>query len=938
MEVRASAPRQFAVHLNDLSWDEQSSPKPPPFRTQSELLLDEFLTNGCVTQTDPLQVWEAPDSRSTMTNQWVSYVKGAARSATMLFLASFSIRYHWDFGSLFPELQRSMCAIHCRRGDCASDIASNAKECAAESITKQHCALTWLGKLNLVKNRDAYTPTELIKDWNRTAIEFLLGHLNEFGSQGNAFSETVWASKKIMPGGGPRGFPKEWNARLTMTSEAFMLLLRYVDAQRRSKLEGARVKAELVQQFLEGHMNLELELQNALSQEQSNFKPADIPLVKGLMAKHAANADDEMANLRNDIALSQIRHDIDVYRVWLTRSRDREAAVYHQAFQWKISRQSRAKDLADAMLTRASEHWRIEMSELENANSAARFVNDCMRQILKLEQLKAEDLVAVVLLNWESCQKLLGQNNINLDGVAVLPYKGRCDDRSKRSLVHTARVCFTLSDDIYKLASEHFAKSSIIRKPLWKEAELPSSKELLTIEDMSDCALPSSTDASTHPSQAEKNQQIGVAAARNIIKAVLKIENSASVAAARSSTLIVDLTVHTCDFSRAAALEKDNQFLYYLGLRRNVGEEEWSRTYMKEFLTQSLLEGAIPGVTLPPEEVPADLKETSPPLPTLNALVLNKQVKVDGLVTLKAPDKVLASWGEHPAFGPEFWQVINEARSTLPLDVTDSKKRDSDGLPLPPGKLPKHEATGTPKKEETKGEAKAEIKEAIKISEMPTPLTWEASLNLSKTKGQVSLVITLGSRIWLVNRGPKDVILHKNHVIAGFHAGKWWHKANAQDGVREVDILHDLANASTLVQCNGTIETLGEVIKAKRSTNPDVTVQYHHIKDAPADTDPAFFQMERDKSIYFQVQEIPAKSVMKDAQGKACVSFDKMAGCISFDKWSTPFTEMIWVVKWSPTAAKGLVPFRPIVILTRDVSVPPDCAIELSGSSAAPAA
>lgn len=44
-------------------------------------------------------------------------------------------------------------------------------------------------------------------------------------------------------------------------------------------------------------MNLELELQNALSQEQSNFKPADIPLVKGLMAKHAANADDEMARL-----------------------------------------------------------------------------------------------------------------------------------------------------------------------------------------------------------------------------------------------------------------------------------------------------------------------------------------------------------------------------------------------------------------------------------------------------------------------------------------------------------------------------------------------------------------------------------------------------------------------------------------------------------------
>ena len=36
-----------------------------------------------------------------------------------------------------------------------------------------------------------------------------------------------------MPGGGPRGFPlKEWSNRLTMTPEAFMLLLRYAHAAR----------------------------------------------------------------------------------------------------------------------------------------------------------------------------------------------------------------------------------------------------------------------------------------------------------------------------------------------------------------------------------------------------------------------------------------------------------------------------------------------------------------------------------------------------------------------------------------------------------------------------------------------------------------------------------------------------------------------------------
>ena len=34
-----------------------------------------------------------------------------------------------------------------------------------------------------------------------------------------------------------------------------------------------------------------------LSQKQANFKPADLPVVKRLMAKHAASADDELAQM-----------------------------------------------------------------------------------------------------------------------------------------------------------------------------------------------------------------------------------------------------------------------------------------------------------------------------------------------------------------------------------------------------------------------------------------------------------------------------------------------------------------------------------------------------------------------------------------------------------------------------------------------------------------
>lgn len=503
--------------------------------------------------------------------------------------------------------------------------------------------------------------------------------------------------------------------------------------------------------------------------------------------------------------------------------------------------------------------------------------------------------------------------------------------------MHTARICFAMEDEPAKIAAEHFRGCQLLKHPLLEEAELPPSRDLIVIEDMGECALPSTTDVSTHPSQAEKNIQVGIPAARSFLKAGLT--GTSTPNSGRQATMIVDLTCHTADFARAALqMPTEGSKLYYVGLARDTSEEEWTRAFLKDFLAENLLDGTIKtpaNMTLPEAEIPADMRDTAVPLPNYHILVPCQKVKVDGLATLKTPDKLVATWGES-TFSGEFWEVINGARATLPLDVPPAnadKKREHDGTTaMPKAKIQKVEVGGV-KKQEPAPEAKF-----IAIDDMPTPLTWEADMPLAKSKGQCSVVITIGSRVWLVNRGTKDVILPKDFVIAGFFKGKWWHKANANDQVRDMDLLYELQDANTMVQINNKVMTLGAAVEEKRATNPDVVIQYHKLKDSPMADDPKFFVCEREKSIYFGVMEIPAKAAVKDENGKVALTYDKLAGCIGRDKWSSPYSELVWVVKWSPTATKGLVPVRPVIVLTRDCHVLAGKALEITVPTPANAA
>lgn len=187
---------------------------------------------------------------------WLRYVKGAARTCSLLLLAYVAMRQGWDLPLLCPYLQESMLAIYCRQelfvADAESLAFANAKLSARGSIRRAHCVLTWLGVFQSMKVSDSGPgPSDLIKRWNaqstregqlqgakraallqllslkEDSVSLLLRHLSDFGS-GTAFPEDAFSHKRLLPGGCPRGVSvssKDWNTRLTVTVRGFNTML-----------------------------------------------------------------------------------------------------------------------------------------------------------------------------------------------------------------------------------------------------------------------------------------------------------------------------------------------------------------------------------------------------------------------------------------------------------------------------------------------------------------------------------------------------------------------------------------------------------------------------------------------------------------------------------------------------------------------------------------
>ena len=256
---------EMILQLSDLGFTENTSTKPPPFLRTCLLLLDEFLTNTVQTQREPLLLSQGGGKEASF---WACYVKGSARSCTMLYLAAQVIQRRWQLSVLHPDLLHSMTAVYAKRGILTSDSQSialqNAKLSQQGSIRRAHCVLTWLGKLMILQGQ-GLNPEQVLKAWNSAATQAgqisgskrvavlqllkmpkeccqtLLSHLSMFGSN-TAFMEDCFSNKKLQIGAKARSGNKVWNDRLTVTSEGLLMMLQYVHSVHTQKLPGTQKK------------------------------------------------------------------------------------------------------------------------------------------------------------------------------------------------------------------------------------------------------------------------------------------------------------------------------------------------------------------------------------------------------------------------------------------------------------------------------------------------------------------------------------------------------------------------------------------------------------------------------------------------------------------------------------------------------------------------
>ena len=516
-----------------------------------------------------------------------------------------------------------------------------------------------------------------------------------------------------------------------------------------------------------------MELQSALSEKRADFDHGDITifreLVNALGMPTSSIAAAQLERQEFDIAMSTLKRDCDAYRIWLTQSRDREAAAYFAELQHQKQRKQKAKDIAKEMGQPSSALWTMQLTKLGKPAACYQEIEGAIKNIMKREQFTSKDQVlSLVVLNWaapstfsseqQACQaslagalvndgsgigavltpvyfhkkgalfkveeaanKQLAGANLNQDHRFALPFQGRNDEREKRTLVQPGRFLVPMEEESYQKVMDIWRTAPLLRKPLAEESVLLATWDMVTIEDIAE------------------NQQIGVDAARKLLRGFVQGMESSS----RASILVVDLSLHSAELCKAALLEHacgQGQLqlpCYYIGFAADEEKLEWANHHMEEFLANSFLDQSLPlpkSASIPPAKLESGLGAV--PHPQLQLLTYSKQVKFEGLASLKTPDPLLIKYDESP-FRTEFYEILAAAREALPLDLPAEKGAAAQAKRAL--KMTVEAAAGGQKKKKTQ-EEKPKLAH-IAADSVPTPLTWEAPL-LKKGNKEVCVVIS----------------------------------------------------------------------------------------------------------------------------------------------------------------------------------------------------
>ena len=526
--------------------------------------------------------------------------------------------------------------------------------------------------------------------------------------------------------------------------------------------------------------------------------------------------------------------------------------------------------------------------------------------------------------------KSLACRGVDVDLQASLMFKDRKDSRDTRPLVYPIRIIrpyieAVQSDDEAEddqrtsrskrnPAGRYWQASQLVRTRRTEEADQVPATKLKVVEDLSDAAVPFSTDLDGSVRGGRRFEQIGPSASCKLLESLLENDLPGNI----SGLLVLDLSLGVGDLFWAW-LERVKAMKFpilYVAASADPTAVEWVQHTIQEELTEKLLSGdvVLPGFHVRPKDAPAEVLASAPPPPQLNVCVLQQGV-------LAVPQVVVQQWAAHPTFGTEFQQLladhIAEFGEAPPEKAGSSGQANS--CPEP-----------SPKKRRTTAPLKSEL-----VDNLPAVKHAQAAVVGLKKEllGKIMIRVSTDRSWLLVNVSQNVVALPAGTVLAGFGPGTFKHVPRLAEGKLgpadvEKHILFDMKNANTHVLHNGKLTTLGEIVNAVQGNRAATDICYHSQKPAPSE-DPKHFELERKHEVYY----CPASktNAQVEASGDDPTNLElkgssSLASLVPLSTCKFEHCSIMWAVKW---ATKGLMPIKPQVALTYDVEIQPGTAVHL---------
>ena len=323
------------VHITMLDWDPSRSTKGLPFQKLARDLVEEYVTHGFLTETEPLLLWTTAAQRQQSQRTFKpNFVKGMARCSSLLMLVAILLDEKVDIVTLLPELYHSLHQIHAffeSHTDLGSVAIANAHHSNRGALRAPHDILTWVMKLR--KLEGSFQPSAILERFNSTAtqkgkitgikrvsalallqpdckegLNKMIELISQLGAKHVWWNEETFSNKKLMPGSVVRCKGK-WSEILGVTDVSFAVWAESLNRQQLAKnpktrrpLDKSRLEEHsalsafftwamqqavdqavdkdgldrLAEKFLDGDIALQLDLQTLLHERKNDINFKDV--------------------------------------------------------------------------------------------------------------------------------------------------------------------------------------------------------------------------------------------------------------------------------------------------------------------------------------------------------------------------------------------------------------------------------------------------------------------------------------------------------------------------------------------------------------------------------------------------------------------------------------------------------------------------------------